>query len=79
MSNLNEVLTLPSIRAELDKWLKSQPWSGNQGFKNQSALSKLEKIVITLHWNLGLELDEALNTVCNSAEGIIAEIYDLKP
>lgn len=77
MTTLNETLKLPSIRADLDKWLKKQPWAANSGFKNYYALVKLEKIVTTLLTYLSY--DEAIKIVCDSAEGIIDELYGIKP
>ena len=72
---LEELLTIPSIRSNLDSWLMNSEFGGGSKFNNNLALQKMEKQIIYLHENFNVPLTIGLQVVTDSAEAIMEEIY----
>ena len=68
---LEVLLTIPSIRSNLDSWLINSEFGGGSKFNNNLALQKMEMQIIYLHENFKI----GLQVVTISAEAIMEEIY----
>lgn len=72
---LEVLLTIPSIRSNLDSWLINSEFGGGSKFNNNLALQKMEMQIIYLHENFNVPLTIGLQVVTISAEAIMEEIY----
>jgi hypothetical protein len=73
---LEVLLTIPSIRSNLDFWLINSEFGGRSRFNNNLALQKMEMQIIYLYENFNVPLTIGLRIVTASAEAIMEEIYN---
>jgi len=73
---LELLLKIPSIRTQLDNWLKNSEFGGKSKFENNLALGKMERLILKLNDDYGVPFEIGFQIVTDSAEAIMEELYN---
>lgn len=74
--NLKTLLTMPSIRSNLDKWLMNSEFGGKTKFNNSEALRKMEFQILKLNDDFQVPFEIGFQIVTASAEAMMEELYN---